>query len=129
MSGMKDDNSSLNRVYRQLMENAATENSESLANVGILVNGDKTLTIDEAKFKNSSIDEIEAAIGSSSSFTSRVGSMAENISKNAVSTATNLNRAYNPYGIYNPYGTYNPYGSSNYLSALLSGSNRFNLWG
>ena len=79
--------------------------------------------------KNSSIDEIEAAIGSSSSFTSRVGSMAENISKNAVSTATNLNRAYNPYGIYNPYGTYNPYGSSNYLSALLSGSNRFNLWG
>lgn len=138
MSGIKNDNSSLNRVYRKLMENAATENSESLANVGITVNNDKTLSIDEAKFKNASVDNIEAALGSGSGFTSRVGSMAENVSKNAISTATNLNNAYNSYGAYGSLGLYgaysNPYtslgyGNSSYLSALLTGTNRFSFWG
>lgn len=138
MNAIKNDSTSLNRVYRQLMENAATENSESLSNIGIIVNKDKTLSIDEAKFQNASIDDLEAALGSGSRFTSRVGSMAENVSKNAISTATDLNSAYNSYGTYSTYGAsgsyYNPYaglsyGNSNYLSALLSGSGRFHFWG
>ena len=135
MSGIKDDNSSLNRVYIQLMENAAVENSESLASVGITVNKDKTLSIDEDRFKSASVDDIEAALGNGSRFTSRVGSMAENVSKNAISTATNLNSAYSMYGSYGSYGTYsNPYaslgyGNSSILSTLLRGTNGFNFWG
>lgn len=135
MSGIKDDNSSLNRVYRRLMENAAVENSGSLAGVGITVNKDKTLSIDETRFQNASVDEIEAALGNDSRFTSRVGSMAENVSKNAVSTATSLNSAYGMYGSYGSYGTYaNPYaslgyGNSSILSALLRGTSGFNFWG
>lgn len=126
------DNSSLNRVYRQLMENAATENSNSLASVGISVNKDKTLSIDEVKFKDTSIEDIEAALGSGSRFISRVESMAENVSKNAFSMATNLNNAYNSYVPYvaysNPYASLG-YGNSNFLSALLARTNRFNFWG
>lgn len=135
ISGITEDNSSLNRVYRQFMENAVTENSDSLAAIGIAVNKDKTLSFDETKFKNASLDEIEAVIGRGSRFTSRVGSMAENVSRNAISMATNLNSVYNSYGTYSSYGAYsNPYtslgySSSSYLSALLSGSSRFNFWG
>lgn len=132
ITGIKDDNSSLNRVYRQLMENAATENSNALASVGISVNKDKTLSIDEVKFKDTSIEDIEAALGSGSRFTSRVESMAENVSKNAFSMATNLNSAYNsyvPYGVYsNPYASLG-YRNTNFLSALLARTNRFDFWG
>lgn len=131
MSSIKNEDSSLTRVYRQLMENAATENSESLSNIGITVNKDKTLSIDETKLKNASIDDLEAVLGSKSSFTSRVGSMAENVSKNAISTATNLSRAYGSYGISSSlYNSYTGLGNENsaYLSALLFGSGR-NFWG
>lgn len=129
MSSMKNENSSLSRVYKQLMENAATENSESLSNIGITVNRDKSLSIDEAKFKNASLDDIEAALGSKSGFTSRVGSTAENVSRNALSTATNLSRAYGSYGA-SSYNSYSGLGNENtdYLSALLSGYSR-NFWG
>lgn len=131
MSGIKSDNSSLNRAYRKLMENVVTENDESLSKIGITVDKDNTLRIDETKMKNASIDDLEAALGNKSEFTSRVGSMAENISRNAISTATNLSIASSLYGT--SLSSYNPYtslgiGSSNYLSALLSGTSRYNLW-
>lgn len=132
MNGIKNDNSSLNRVYRQLLENAATENSESLSNIGITVNRDKTLSIDETKMKNASVDDLEAALGSKSGFTSRAGSMAENVSRNAISTATNLSSAYSSYGAslssYSPYASLGR-GNSDYLSALFAGTSRFNFWG
>lgn len=132
MSGIKNDNSSLNKVYRQLMENATTENSEFLSNIGITVNKDKTLSIDETKMKNASVDDLEAALGSKSGFTSRVGSVAENVSRNAISTAASLNSVRNSYGAslfsYNTYGSLGR-GNSNFLSALLSGFSRFNFWG
>lgn len=132
MNGIKNDNSSLYRVYRRMLENAATNNRASLSSVGITVNNDKTLSIDEAKFKSASIDELEAALGSRSGFTSRVVSMAENVSKNAISTATSLSSTIGAYGSFgSSYASYGGigYGSSDYLSALLSGSNRFNFWG
>lgn len=132
MSGIKNDTSSLNRVYRRMMENSVTENRESLSNIGIRVNMDKTLSIDEAKFKNATVDDIEAALGSKSGFSSRVDSMAENISKNAISTATNMNNTFSSYGtLGSSYSTYSGlgYGNSDYLSALLSGNNRYNFWG
>lgn len=142
MSGMKNDNSSLNRVYRQLMENSASENSNALSKIGITVNADRTLSIDETKFRSSSIDDLEAALGSKSGFSSRVGSVAENVSKNAISTATNLSSTYRSYGalgasygfnglLESPYNSYAGmgYGKSNYLAALLAGTSRFNLWG
>lgn len=131
MSGLKSETSSLNRVYRQMMENAATESSEALSAIGITVNQDRTLRIDETKLNRASIDEIEAALGSKSGFTTRVSSLAENVSKNAVTTATNLSSTMNSYGVpgvsYNPYTGFN-YGNANYLAALLSGTSRFNFW-
>lgn len=132
MRGIQNETSSLNRVYRRMMENAAADNSDSLSNIGITVNKDKTLSIDEAKFKSASIDDIEAAIGSKSSFTSKVESMAENVSKNAISTATTLSSAMDSYSMLgSSYGSYAgmSYGNSDYLSALLSVSSRFNYWG
>lgn len=132
MRGIQNENSSLNRVYRRMMENAATDNSESLSNIGITVNRDKTLSIDEAKFKSASIDDIEAALGSKSGFVSRVGSMAENVSKNAISTATTLSSVMDSYDVLgSSYGSYTGmgYGSTGYLSALFSASSRINFWG
>lgn len=114
MNGIRNDSSALNRVYRQLMENAATENSEMLSKVGITVNRDRSLSIDEAKLRSASVDDLETALGSKSGFTTRVRDMAENVSKSAISTATSMSTAYNPYGT---------------LGTLLSGFNRFNFWG
>ncbi len=130
LTGMEEDNSALSRVYKRLMEGAAIDNKKALSNIGITINRDKTLKIDEEKFNNASLDDIEAAIGAKSSFTEEVEGMAENISKNAISTASNMNRINDLLGRTPSYNSYSMFGNetSAYLSALLSESSR-DFWG
>ena len=78
--------SPVNTVYRRMMESAASGNSSALQNIGITIGKDKTLSIDEDKFKSADIDTIEKALGSGSGFSSRVGLAADRAEKSALNS-------------------------------------------
>lgn len=88
----------LNDYYRQMLQEAATENGKSLANVGITVSKDGKMTVDSEKLKAADIDTLEKVLGSSGGFTSKVSFLAGRVSDNAQAGTRSLTSQYGANG-------------------------------
>lgn len=84
-SGSRVDNSYLN----QLNSNAMMCRS-ALQATGVTKNSDGTLSIDSKALSAASVDQLEKAWGSSTSFAAKTGAAASNVQDNAVSGMNNL---------------------------------------
>ncbi len=106
-SGSRVDNSYLN----QLNTNAMMFRS-ALENTGVTRNADGTLSVNDKALKGATLEQLEKAWGSSSSFVTKTNAAAENIQANAVDGMNNL--------INNSY--------SNLLKNFGTRGNYFNFW-
>ena len=73
------------------MTNITDLYANSLKKLGITINGDKTLSIDEKTFKASEVSDIEDTFVGSSSFSKSVSSQASFINDAATREATKAN--------------------------------------
>ncbi len=106
-SGSRVDNSYLN----QLNTNAMMFRS-ALENTGVTRNADGTLSVNDKALKGATLEQLEKAWGSNSSFVTKTNAAAENIQANAVDGMNNL--------INNSY--------SNLLKNFGTRGNYFNFW-
>lgn len=102
----------LNDYYRQMLQEAASGNSESLANVGITVSKDGKMTVDSDKLKAADIDTLEKVLGASGSFTSKVSFVAGRVSDNARTGAESITSQYGANG-----------------SLLAAAGSKYSFWG
>ena len=88
----------LNDYYRQMLQEAASGNSESLASVGITVSRNGKMTVDSDKLKAADVDTLEKVLGASGSFTSKVSFVAGRVSDNARAGAESVTSQYGSNG-------------------------------
>lgn len=134
LKNLRNNPTALNNYTRQAMENAFHDNADALKDIGINVNYDRSVTIDEAKFRSSDTADIEKVLGKDSE-------LMKSIERYSSSAEVGLNRSntltsgfYNSLGSYgfNDYGLggYGGFGNSvagnNYLSALYG--SKYNFW-
>lgn len=102
----------LNSQVDNLATNTAIYSS-SLENIGITINSDNTLTIDEEKFKSSDIESIQSVFNGSNSFAAQVGDRASFINYLA-DKEVNTTSSYNFSGNYE-----NSFSSGNLFDSLF----------
>lgn len=112
MNILQSSDGSLNEYYRQMLQEAAQENSKSLADVGITISKNGKMTVDADKLKAADIDTLEKALGSSGGFTSKVSFLAGRVSDNAQASTKSL---------------YSQYGANGSLNAAAGG--KYSFWG
>lgn len=88
----------LNDYYRQMLQGAATDNSEALNGIGITISKDGTAVLDKDKLKAADIDSLEKVLGASGDFSTKVAFLATRISDNAEANAESLTSQYNAQG-------------------------------
>lgn len=103
-----------NAVLRQTLRmiRSADSNGKLLSSVGIKINADNTLTIDEEKFKAADMGEIKTLFNGEGSFASRVQDSASNIYRQVNNSMGNSNS-------YTAAGNWGNYTSGNILDSLL----------
>lgn len=101
-SALKKVTGPLNDYYRQMLKEAALENSEALEKIGITVTKNGVLGIDEEKLQAATAGELEKALGGSSDFTKKTSFLAARISDNAQAGKESLTSQYTASGtVYN----------------------------
>lgn len=101
-SALKKVTGPLNDYYRQMLKEAAQENSEALKGIGITVTKNGVLGIDEEKLQAATAEELEKALGGSSDFTKKTSFLAARISDNAQAGKESLTSQYTASGtVYN----------------------------
>ncbi len=90
--------SPVDAYYRQMLQDAAKENSGALAEIGIAVAKDGTISIDKEKLEAASIDSLEKALGASGGFSAKVSFLAGRIFGNAQANAESSSSQYNASG-------------------------------
>lgn len=101
---------------QEFIANMTNAYSKRLANVGITVKSDGTLSIDEKTFKSASSGDLEKIFGKSESFASFMGSQSKQLSNYA-----SISKTQNT--------TYNKTGSSTTKKDTLTSSELFNMLG
>lgn len=91
------------------MNNYTRVNSKALSNIGITIDSDNKLSIDEDKFKNANMDDVKALFGNTKSYGSQVGSLASSVSAAA---------SYSQFSGYNSYGRYSGFAGSSFFDAV-----------
>lgn len=84
-SGSRVDNSYLNQLNAY-----GTMHRNALQATGVTKQADGTLSVDERVLGRTSVEQLEATWGSSSSFAAKAGSVAANVQANAVSSMNSL---------------------------------------
>lgn len=82
-----------------LLKEAVKENSETLSAVGITLNNDGTLAIDEKKLKAADTDTLKKAFGTSSEFAKRLGVIGTNVSSLAKANINYVTNSYTSAGV------------------------------
>lgn len=111
IKNMKSASSPLNDYYKQMFEEIIGENKEALGTIGIS-SSREGLMLDETKMKSASLEDIEKALGSKSTFSAKVAYIASRVSANA---QTNMESVSSTYG-----------STGDIYSAINS---KFDLWG
>lgn len=103
-----------NAVLRQTLRmiRSADGNSKLLNSVGIKINSDNTLTVDEEKFKAADMSKLKTLFNGEGSFASRVQDTASNIYRQVNNSMGNSNS-------YTAAGKWGNYTSGNILDSLL----------
>lgn len=110
MDGMKETGGSVNNIYRKQLSDAAMNNQELLSKVGVTVKKDGTLSVDESKLKEASLNDLKQAFGDSNSFVKKASVKSIYVEANAVSGISQLSNA--SFFGYNNYGGFNNYNSN-----------------
>lgn len=82
-SALKNTTGPLNDYYRQMLKEAAQENSKALGSIGVTVSKNGTLGIDEDKLQAAGVEELEKILGGDSDFIKKTSFLASRISDNA----------------------------------------------
>lgn len=98
LSALKKAPGLLNDYYRQMLQETAENNSEALANIGVVVGKDGSLSVDGDKLKDAAIEDVEAVFGSSGEFSSKTSFLADRISGNAQANAESVSSQYDASG-------------------------------
>lgn len=89
----------LNNYYRQMLKEAASENSEALKDIGITIAKDGTLVLDRDKLKAADTDTLEKVLGTPSTFSAKTAFLAARISQNAQANAESVTSQYSSAGM------------------------------
>lgn len=107
---LKETDGSLNSFYYKELKNAAAANEEQLKSVGVTLNKDGSLAIDEKVLGNADYDTLKKVFGSESKFIQRTEYISDKVSQNAKANAESLSNQYNAKGIsYSDYTEGNKY--------------------
>ncbi|MDE6759930.1 MAG: flagellar filament capping protein FliD [Lachnospiraceae bacterium] len=103
-----------NAVLRQTlrMVNANAKNSSLLADIGIKINADNTLSLDEEAFKEADMATVQSLFNGSDSWAGRIQSAASNV-------YTKVNDSMGDSNFYTSSGTLGKYSSGNILDSFL----------
>ncbi len=111
---LKGADGSLNSFYYKELKSAAAANEEQLKSVGVTLNKDGSLSIDEKILGNADYDTLKKVFGSESKFVQRTEYISDKVSQNAKANAESISNQYNAKGI-----SYSDY----------SGENKYNFFG
>lgn len=88
----------LNNYYAKLLKEAAEDNADELAAVGITLEGGK-MSLDAAKFKSADLDAVKKVLGTDSTFMEKTVMLAEHVSDNAGAGLDSLSNQYGANGV------------------------------
>lgn len=88
----------LNNYYAKLMKEAAQEDSEALASIGIAVSGNGELELDKPKFEGADIDTLKKVLGSDSTFMKKAATLAAHVSDSVKANLESMSNQYNASG-------------------------------
>lgn len=88
----------LDAYYKNMLEQAASENNEALKAIGITSSKNGMLSIDKDKLTAADVDTLEKALGSDGGFTSKVAFVAKHVADNARTNAENATSQYDAKG-------------------------------
>ena len=108
----RDASSPINAYYNQTLGQLASKNKEELSKVGITIGKDGSMTIDESKLKEASVEDLESLFGSKSEFIQKMQYLASHVSNNVSAQIESLG---------NQYGQ-----DANSFSSYIS--NKYNWW-
>ena len=72
--------SNLNTYYNQLLKSLVSKNGEELSKLGISVGKDGSITVDEDKLKDASLEDLETMFGAKSEFVQKLGFLSSHVS-------------------------------------------------
>lgn len=98
LDGLKQSSGILNDYYRQTMKEIATTNKSALADIGITVRTDGTLSVDKEKLAEADQEKVKKALGAESDFAKRMEAVASRVADNAAAGATSAASQYNASG-------------------------------
>ena len=98
MQALKKSTDFLSEYYQKKMNQTVSEQKDTLGKIGIMVETDGTLKLDQKKFQEADIETIEKVLGSSGSFSVKVDSLAEKISDHAEANVKAVSSQYNASG-------------------------------
>lgn len=111
---LKGADGSLNSFYYKELKSAAAANEEQLKSVGVTLNKDGSLSIDEKVLGNADYDTLKKVFGDESKFVQRAEYISDKVSQNAKANEESIFNQYNAKGI-----SYSDY----------SGENKYNFFG
>ena len=101
-------NSNVSRNASNLAQ-LSTVFTKSLSEVGITINSDNTLSVDETKFKEADVDKVATLFNGKNSYASMVSQRADFIGNAAVTASTSSGSLYSSSGIYSTLQTTSSY--------------------
>lgn len=98
MKALVSSSSPLDAYYRQMLQEAAAENKEPLAGLGISFSKNGVMSIDKEKLEAADVESLEQAFGGAGSFSSKVAFLSERIFGNAKANAESSSSQYDASG-------------------------------
>lgn len=98
LKALKSNSSPLEDYYRQMLLDAAGENSEALKAAGITIGKDGALSVDKEKLKAADMESLEKLFGPSGTFSEKTAFLGERIADNAGANALSYSSKYNSSG-------------------------------
>lgn len=102
----------LNEYYKKALMQAASENKDSLESIGISIDKNGSLSVDEEKLKGAGNSKLKEILGSSGDFMSKISFVASRIADNANANAQSVSSQYDAAG-----------------SMYAASMNRYDFWG
>ncbi len=98
MDNLRTDTGAMNSFYRSSMQQAVTESKEALAEIGIIVDKNGKLSVDEEKLKDADLDTVEKLLGGSGTVMTKLSLIAGKIADNAQANLKSASSRYDAAG-------------------------------